>query len=100
MVLIDKQTGQKLYPVCNFKDNQHRLAWAIDVCEHELIEALTDGSGPERFEYLDNKLNELREILELFNGGVREKDGLVYLTYQDGRKAKNVINRYLATHKY
>lgn len=96
MVLIDKQTGQKLYPVCRWEDNQHKLDYLITTLENEIEEDFMQNRYDESKE---SKLNRIRELLVDFNGGVH-KDGLVYMTYKEGQEVKALIAGYDFTHKF
>ena len=94
MILTDKATNKKLYPVCKFEENQHRLDWFITLLKNEIHEDLDEGcfseAKQERLEYLE-------KLLEEFNAGVY-KDGLVYMTYEKGQEVKELINEYKLRH--
>ena len=62
-MVIQLKNGKKLYPVCNWNDNQHKLYYWYN-------EAYLQDDYEE--------LNRMDELLNVFNAGV-QKDGLVYV---------------------
>lgn len=85
-VYRDKRTGKKLYPVCGWEDNQHKLYNAHD----RAMNAIYDGAGSwEEVERIDR-------ALEAFDAHVI--DGIVYATYEDGLIIKDYVWAYNARH--
>lgn len=98
MVLLDKNTGRKLYPICKFEQNQHKLANAIVRAENDHFDAfMDDGTDFSVVKKLDEKLTHLRDMMDLFNNGVHS-DGVVYMPYPEADDVKRVLADYDATH--
>ena len=77
------KAGKKLYPVCKWEDNQHKIYNA-----HE--------NGGEDLEALYKEQERIEKALELIDACVI--DGLVYATYEDGLILKDLIWAYNARH--
>ena len=83
--------GNKLYPVCNWERNQHKIYNYIDRCKIAEQEAFLNGSESEVKEAYERSENAER-LIEVFNGFVI--DGVVYAEYNDYKAIKNVIAGY------
>lgn len=79
--------GQKLYPVCSFNANQHKLYNAYD----RIMIAYYEG------EDVEEARERIENAIDAFNSGA-DRDGLVYATYQDGQIIKDYIAAYNARH--
>lgn len=86
MLYTDKKTGKKLYPVCSWEKNQHKLYNAYD----RIMNAISEGKG--NFDELER----VEKALSAFDAHV--KDGIVYATYEDGLLIKNYVWGYDARH--
>lgn len=94
--LYKNKKGQKLYPVCSWEANQHKLYNAHDRVmnhiwdlEHEEIEKNVS------IEALDNayeQQEEIEHLLEIFSDVV--VNGIVYATWED----RNMIRDYIAAY--
>lgn len=93
-VYRDKQ-GNKLYPVCSWERNQHKLYNAHD----RIMIAIYDAQAAKNYDELE-KLYEVQEkilrAIDVFNGCII--NGVVYATYQDGLLIKDYVWAYNARH--
>lgn len=80
----DKKTGKKLYPVCNWENNQHKLYNAHD----RIMNAIYDGEA----DY--DQLERIEKAMSAFDGCVI--NGMVYATYEDSILIKDYIWAYNA----
>ena len=80
----DKKTGKKLYPVCNWENNQHKLYNAHD----RIMNAIYDGEA----DY--DQLERIEKAMSAFDSCVI--NGMVYATYEDGILIKDYIWAYNA----
>ena len=74
------KAGKKLYPVCKWEDNQHKIYNAHDRIMIRIYEAQENGG--EDLEALYKEQERIEKALELIDACVI--DGLVYATYEDG----------------
>ena len=81
------KAGEKLYPVCKWEDNQHKIYNAYDRIVIRLYEAHENGG--EDLEALYKEQERIEKALELIDACVI--DGLVYATYEDGLILKDLI---------
>lgn len=81
------KAGKKLYPVCKWEDNQHKIYNAHDRIMIRIYEAQENGG---------EDLEALYKEQELIDACVI--DGLVYATYEDGLILKDLIWAYNARH--
>lgn len=86
MVYIDKRSGKKLYPVCSWEQNQHKLYNAHD----RVMIAFYDGKA----DY--NDLKKIERAIDIFDSHVI--NGIVHATYEDGLIIKDYIWAYDARH--
>lgn len=80
----DKKTGKKLYPVCNWENNQHKLYNAHD----RIMNAIYDGEA----DY--DQLERIEKAMSAFGSCVI--NGMVYATYEDSILIKDYIWAYNA----
>ena len=80
----DKKTGKKLYPVCNWENNQHKLYTAHD----RIMNAIYDGEA----DY--DQLERIEKAMSAFDGCVI--NGMVYATYENSILIKDYIWAYNA----
>lgn len=86
MKLYKNKEGKKMYPVCNWENNQHKLYNAYD----RIVVAVYDGKA----EY--DELEKIQKALDAFNSFV--VNGMVYATYEDSLLIKDYIWAYNARH--
>ena len=92
MKLYKDENGKKLYPVCKWEDNQHKLYNAHDRIMNRIYDARENGEL-EPYEELER----IEKAMEVFERYVI--DGMVYATYQDGLIIKDYIYAYNLRHK-
>lgn len=80
--------GQKLYPVCSWENNQHKLYNASDRARIRWFESYSDEAADE--------VDEIDRLIEIFDNNII--NGLVYATYNDYLKIKDYIAAYDARH--
>ena len=80
----DKKTGKKLYPVCSWEDNQHKLYNAHD----RIMNAIYDGKA----DY--DQLERIEKAIDAFNSYII--NGMVYATYEDSVLIKDYVWAYNA----
>lgn len=96
--VIVNESGEKLYPVCLWGKNQHKLRNAYVKSQNNLWEAFENGTKEDYDKALkDDKW--ITHLSEVFDHGIKVK-GIVYATYKEGRAIKEIIAKYDATHKY
>ena len=83
----------KLYPVGNWYKYQHVLYNAHDRAMNAMYDAEQSGTA----EQLDKAIewNErVEDLLEMFDSGIQDSTGMVYMEYKDYKETKNNINEY------
>lgn len=94
----DKATGEKLYPVCSWEKNQHKLYNAIDRAHNAVTDLYEDKSATmEQIDKAEEWVQEVERLTSIFDSHVAS-NGLVYATYQDGLKIKDIIGAYDMRH--
>jgi hypothetical protein len=94
----DKYTGKKLYPVCSWENNQHILYNALDRAHNAVSDLCEDKNATsEQIDKADEWVEEVQRLLEVFDSHVAS-NGLVYATWEDGLKIKDIIWAYNARH--
>ncbi len=94
--IIVSESGEKLYPVCSWGKNQHKLHNAYVKSQNNLWEAFENGTNEDYEKAL--KINKwITHLSEVFDYGIKIK-GIVYATYREGQAIKDIIARYDATH--
>lgn len=79
------KSGRKLYPVCRWEPNQHKLHNAVDRAYLDMIDSDYEEQACDRYE-------KAVSLLEAFDRYII--DGLVYATYSDGVEIKDRIAAY------
>ena len=94
--IIMNESGEKLYPVCSWSKNQHKLRNAYVKSQNNLWKAFENGTNEdyEKALKIDKWITHLSEV---FDYGVKIK-GIVYATYRERQAIKSIIARYDATH--
>lgn len=85
---IDKRTGKKMYPVCNWEHNQHKLYNAHDRAWVRYYDEKTAEAYDE--------IEKIEKAISAFDGCVI--DGLVYAIWEDYCLIKDYIGGYDARH--
>ena len=94
----DKSTGEKLYPVCSWEKNQHKMYNALDRAHNYATDLYENRNATsEQIDKAEDWIHEVERLLEVFNSHVAS-NGLVYATYMDGKKIKNIIIGYDCRH--
>lgn len=94
----DKETGEKLYPVCSWEKNQHKLYNALDRAHNRVSDLYEDKtSSMDEIDRAEEWVEEVERLLSIFDSHVAS-NGLVYATYLDGLKIKDIIHGYDARH--
>ena len=88
MKLYRNREGKKLYPVCSWEQNQHKIANASDRAYNRLVETGTEAAEREFY-----RIEHLEEVFEHYIIG-----GIVYATYEDGVQIKETIAAYNIRH--
>lgn len=78
----------KLYPVCNWERNQHKM--------YNYNDKMYIRSHEEQTQEAWDLFYESERLLEAFNSNVR--NGVAYVTYPDYCKIKDIIGYYDLTH--
>lgn len=86
MVYKDKRTGKKLYPVCDWEENQHKLYNAHD----RIMNAIYDDEAD-----VDD-LEKIEKAMSAFESHVI--NGIVYAAWEDLLLIKDFIGAYDARH--
>lgn len=81
--------GVKMYPVCNWERNQHKVYNAHD---RAVVRAIEENYSPESVAWLDK----VERAMELIDSHIY--DGTVYATWKDGEILKDIIYGYDARH--
>ncbi len=84
--LYRNREGKKLYPVCRWEENQHKLYNAHDRIMNSIYEGEADYEDLERVE----------KAMDAFDAYVI--GGVVYATYEDGKLIKDYVWAYNARH--
>lgn len=91
MKLYRNKQGKKLYPVCSWEENQHKLYNAHDRIMNKIYEAQEAGQDPP-YEEQDR----IEKAMEAFERYVI--NGLVYATYEDSCLIKDYVAAYDLRH--
>lgn len=87
--LYKDKDGNKLYPVCSWEKNQHKLMNAYDIA---WLRRYDEDWSEESCAECDR----IQEAIDAFNAHVI--NGLVYATYQMGQIIKDYVWAYDARH--
>ena len=94
----DKATGKKLYPVCSWEQNQHKLYNALDRAHNRVSDLYEDRTATaEDIDKAEAWVTEVERLLEIFDSHIAS-NGLVYALWEDGKKIKDIIWGYDARH--
>jgi len=83
--LYKDAAGNKLYPVCKWEPNQHKLHNAVDRAYLQMIDTEYDERACDEYERVE-------KLLEAFDRHII--NGLVYATYEDGKAIKDIVVAY------
>lgn len=95
MAVYKNKQGEKLYPVCSWEKNQHKLYNAHD----RIFLAICDARDAQNYEELEELYalqDKIERAISVFDGYVI--NGIVYATYQDGLIIKDFVWAYDARH--
>ena len=95
MTYTDKRTGKKLYPVCAWEPNQHKLYNAHDRISNAIYDAL-DAGEYDKAGKLQEALERLEKAMGAFDGYVIK--GIVYATWENSCLIKDYVAAYNARH--
>ncbi len=93
--LYKNKQGEKLYPVCKWEENQHKLYNAHDRIMNAIYDAREE-KDYDKENSLYEQLEKIEHALEVF--GEYVINGLVYATYKDSCIIKDYIWAYNARH--
>ena len=82
--IYKNKEGKKLYPVCSWEKNQHKLYNASDRARIRWFDTYSDEASDE--------VDKIDRLIEIFDSQI--VDGIVYATYQDRCDILDVINAY------
>jgi hypothetical protein len=86
LVMVIKIGNRKLYPVCSWEQNQHKLYNAYDRIYLAYMEDEVDY----------DRLEEIEHLLSVFDSCVR--NGIVYAEWEDAKLIKDYIGAYDLRH--
>ena len=87
----------KLYPVGNWYKYQHVFYNANDRAWNYLHDAQESGNKEEIDKAYEN-LEMVQHLLDVFDGGYKDSNGMVYAEYQDYKRMKDTIGAYACRH--
>ena len=94
----DKETGKKLYPVCSWERNQHKLYNALDRAHNRVSDLYEDKSASmDEIDKAEEWVSEVERLLYIFDSHVAS-NGIVYALWEDGNKIKDIIGAYDMRH--
>lgn len=85
----------KLYPVCSFLSNQHKLYNAVDRAWGNLYDAQRSGKDVEKAKKWLEKVERLQGV---FDCSPQDNKGIVYVVYEDYKAIKDIIGAYNLRH--
>ena len=85
MAVYMNKEGKKMYPVCSWEANQHKLYNAHDRLMCEFYEG-------NRSEDIFEKIDEVEKAMDIFDAHVIK--GIVYATWEDGLLIKKYVGKY------
>ena len=88
-------SGAKLYPVCNWERNQHKIYNNADRCRNAEQDAFLNGSETELNKAITRR-EHAEHLVDVINGFII--DGVVYAEYDDYKAIKDVIAAYDIRH--
>ena len=87
----------KLYRVGNWQKYQHVLYNAHDRAMNTMYDAEESGNAEQLGKAIE--WNErVEDLLEMFDSGIQDSTGMVYMEYKDYKETKDIINAYAFRH--
>lgn len=96
MKLYTNKEGKKLYPVCSWEQNQHKLYNAHDRILNHRDDLIENGCSDEEWERCEDSIRRIEKAMTAFENHVIE--GIVYATWEDGKIIKDYVWAYNARH--
>lgn len=94
----DKETGKKLYPVCSWEANQHKLYNALDRAHNRVSDLYEDKEATlEEIDEAEEWVREVDRLIGIFDSHVAP-NGVVVALWEDGQKIKDIIYGYDMRH--
>lgn len=93
MAVKTMKDGTKLYPVCNWEENQHKIVTAYTKALLRRDEAYESGVGIDEAEANFEQMEQARQWID--NVG---RDGIVYAPYPMYQLLRDTIGAYDLTH--
>jgi hypothetical protein len=91
MALYRDKQGNKLYPVCSWERNQHKLYNALDRAHNHLSDTLESGSVKD-IDRAEDEIERIEQALCAFERFVF--DGIVYAKWEDACLIKDYVAAY------
>lgn len=88
-LIVNTETGKKLYPVANWYNNQHVFYNYDDIMANKWYDTETDEAY--------DKWQEAQKLLEKFDSNP-QVNGIVYAEHEDYKKMKDIIGAYAWRH--
>ena len=88
MKLYKTKDGKKLYPVCNWENNQHKIYNAHDIAMNYWYDTHSE-KAMKNLERVDKAMEAIDRYVI---------NGMVYATYEDYKLLKDIIAAYDARH--
>lgn len=95
MAIYKDKEGHKLYPVCSWERNQHKLYNAMDRAHNSLYDALENGTT-EDIDRCEHEIDRIGQVMSAFERFI--VDGIVYARWEDACIIKDYIWAYNARH--
>ena len=86
--------GQKLYPVCNWNANQHKIDYWLTKAKNYRYDNLDDLKAWDEVE----KYEKMLDVFDGFHENGKVIDGLVYAVWKDAEAIKEAIVCYDLCH--
>ena len=96
MTVYRNKEGKKLYPVCSWEENQHKLYNAHDRTLIRRYDLYMEGGTEEEYDAIEKEVERIEHALNVFDGIVI--NGIVYATYEDSVIIKDYVWAYNARH--
>lgn len=94
----DKETGEKLYPVCSWEHNQHKLYNALDRAHNRVSDLYEDrNASMDEIDRAEAWVEEVERLLEIFDSHVAS-NGIVVASWKDRTAIKDIIGAYDMRH--
>lgn len=95
-VVYRNMDGKKLYPVCSWEKNQHKLYNAHDRAMIYIYDARQSGDL-EELDKAEAELDRIDNAMSAFDFGI-QIDGVVWATWEDSKIIKDITWAYNARH--